>query len=84
MLNIEEITSDDEGDDMDVSGVDTSSFVVGVEKNVTKDAGVKKTLLVEGSGWNTVRMDRCAFRIEICRHKSIYGGNFIITINVLI
>jgi len=53
MLNIEEITSDDEGDDMDVNGVDTSSFVVGVEKNVTKDAGVKKTLLVEGSGWNT-------------------------------
>ena len=54
-MNIEELDPDEEeavgGEEFTSPG--STKFAVGAETDVTKDGGIKKTVLVEGSGWET-------------------------------
>lgn len=55
-MNIEELDPNEEMGGEEFTSPGSTKFPIGVETDVTKDGGIKKTVIVEGSGWDTVRI----------------------------
>lgn len=52
-MNIEELDPNEEMGGEEFTSPGSTKFPIGVETDVTKDGGIKKTVIVEGSGWDT-------------------------------